>query len=229
LEEARAVVKERFKVEITVAGMSRCLKRLELARAAKPAAPSVRIVVASWAQARGGTPPGKNRGGQGVQIMDEYSDRIKEAMVMKLTSPGAPSANSLAAEVGIHQSTLSRWVREYANVGKAGGFMKARRPQDWTAEGKLNAVLEYDKFEEDDRGRYLREKGLHEVHIERWKQELIEGLKSSKLGRKDPRDKRIKELEKELWRKEKALAETAALLVLKKKAQAIWGDREDER
>jgi len=54
-------------------------------------------------------------------------------------------------------------------------------------------------------------------------------LKSSKSAKKDPRDKRIKELERELRRKDKALAETAALLVLKKKAQAIWGEHEDEK
>jgi hypothetical protein len=107
--------------------------------------------------------------------------------------------------------------------------MKARRPLDWAAEEKLNAVLEYEKLEEEERGKYLREKGLHAVHIERWKQELVEGLKSRKSSKRDPRDKRIKELEKELRRKEKALAETAALLVLKKKAQAIWGDHEDEK
>jgi hypothetical protein len=90
--------------------------------------------------------------------------------------------------------------------------------------------LEYEKLEEEERGKYLREEGLHEVHIERWKQQIIEGLTAAKQTKKDPRDRRrIKELEKELRRKEKALAETAALLVLKKKAQAIWGDREDER
>ena len=126
--------------------------------------------------------------------MSEYSDKIKDTMVMKLTLPGAPSANSLASE-----------------VGKAGGLMKARRPQDRAAEEKLDAVLEYEKLEEEARGKYLREKGLHEVHIEGWKHELIEGLKSSKTSKKDPRDKRIKELEKEPRRKEKALAETAAL------------------
>ena len=107
--------------------------------------------------------------------------------------------------------------------------MKERRPQDWTAEEKLNAVLEYEKLEEEQRGKYLREKGLHSVHIERWKEELIEGLKSSKSAKKDPRDKRIKELERELRRKDKALAETAALLVLKKKAQDIWGNGEEEK
>ena len=107
--------------------------------------------------------------------------------------------------------------------------MKKRRPQDWTAEEKLVAVLEYEKLKEQERGTYLREKGLHSVHIERWKQQILEGLKSSKSGKKDPRDTKIKELEKELGRKEKALAEAAALLVLKKKAQDIWGDGEAER
>lgn len=161
--------------------------------------------------------------------MNNYSEKIKEAMVMKLTSAGAPSAGALAQEVNISQSTLSRWVREYAMVGKRGSAMKGRRPQDWTAEEKLDAVLEYEKLEEEQKGKYLREKGLHSVHIQRWKSQIIEGLKSSRSGKKDPREKKIKELEKELGRKEKALAETAALLVLKKKAQAIWGDSEEEK
>ena len=160
--------------------------------------------------------------------MNNYPEAVKEAMVMKLTGPGAPSACALSEEVGIHQSTLSRWIREYATVGKSGGVMKERRPQAWTAEEKLDAVLEYEKLdEEEERGKYLREKGLHSVHIERWKQQILQGLKSSKSGKKDPRDSKIKELEKELGRKEKALAEAAALLVLKKKAQDIWGDNED--
>ena len=160
--------------------------------------------------------------------MSNYSHTIKEAMVMKLTSPGAPSASSLAQKVDIHQATLSRWVREYAKVGEAGGVMKEKRPLDWTAEEKLDAILKYEGLEEEEKGRYLREKGLHSIHIQRWRDQIIEGLKALKSGKRDPRDKKkIRELEKELDRKEKALAETAALLVLKKKAHAIWGDRED--
>ena len=65
--------------------------------------------------------------------MGEYSDTIKEAMVTKLTSPGAPCANSLAQEVGISHSSLSRWLRRYAKVAKAGGFVKGRLPQEWVA------------------------------------------------------------------------------------------------
>ena len=50
----------------------------------------------------------------------------------------------------------------------------------------------------------------------------------SRSMKKSPEARRIRELEKELRRKDKALAETAALLVLKKKANAIWGDEDDD-
>ena len=158
--------------------------------------------------------------------MSKYSDKFKEEMVCKLTAPGTMSAGSLATEVGVAQSTLSRWVREYVNMNGKGVNMKDKRPQDWTAEEKLEAVLEMEKLDEQEKGKYLREKGIHTIHIQRWKQEMLDGLKlnGKSLSKADPRDKRIKELEKELNRKDKALAETAALLVLKKKAEEIWGE-----
>lgn len=161
--------------------------------------------------------------------MSNYSDEFKEAMVTKLTTGSAISAGALSLEVGVPQATLSRWVREYGTVSNEGDSMKKRRPQDWSAEEKLDVVLEYERLKEEQQGQYLREKGLHSVHVERWKQSIIEGLKTKKPHKQDPQTKKIKELEKELRRKDKALAETAALLVLKKKAQAIWGDPEDER
>jgi len=109
--------------------------------------------------------------------------------------------------------------------------MKSKRPEDWTAEEKLKAIGEYENLDEEQRGIYLREKGIHSVHLQRWQKEFVEAYDSRKKKTRgiDPRQKRIKELEDDLGRKEKALAETAALLVLKKKAQAIWGDPEDER
>jgi transposase-like protein len=161
--------------------------------------------------------------------MSKYSNKFKGSMVKKLTTGDAISAGAMSIEEGVPQSTLSRWVREYGTVGSGGNGMKKRRPQDWSAEEKLDAVLEYERLEEEQRGQYLREKGLHAVHLERWKKTIIEGLKASKPNKQDPQKKKIKELEKELRRKDKALAETAALLVLKKKAQEIWGEPEDER
>ena len=109
--------------------------------------------------------------------------------------------------------------------------MKQRRPEDWTAEEKVEAILSYEKLSEEQRGLFLREKGLHDVQLGRWKAELIEAMKQKPFagGKKNPQLKRIAALEKELRRKEAALAEAAALLMLKKKADSIWGEAKDER
>ena len=153
-----------------------------------------------------------------------YRDSFKESMVQKMTGPNAKSATALAEEVDVHQSTLSRWLRDYGRVGlTTGGTMSSKkRPQNWSAEEKMQAVIDDAGLDEESRGRYLRENGLYSVDVERWREEMMKVLgKKAKKG--DPKDRRIKELEGELRRKEKALAETAALLVLKKKAREIWG------
>ncbi len=157
-----------------------------------------------------------------------YTNSFKETMVSKMSGPRARSAGSLSAEMGIPQSTLSRWLRQYGST--AGGTMSnKRKPGKRSAEEKLQAVHEYDnQLDDESRGRLLRERGLYSTEIERWRAEMLAALKSTS-NRNDPKDKRIKELERELRRKEKALAETAALLTLKKTARQIWGDSEDER
>ena len=157
-----------------------------------------------------------------------YSDDFRKAMVEKMSGTHAKSATVLAEEVGVHQSTLSRWLKEHGRFDSMGGGMSTKkRPQNWTAEEKMQAVMAYDGMDESERGLYLRGQGLYGVDIERWREEMLQAL-SKKPKKGDPKDKRIQNLERELRRKEKALAETAALLVLKKKAQAIWGDDEEE-
>ena len=163
--------------------------------------------------------------------MSNYPNEFKDSMIMKLTSPGSRSATALSKEVGIPQSTLSRWLRERGIVALKGEGMTQRRAEDWSAEEKLDALLEYERLGEEERGKYLREKGLHEAYLERWKKEVIEGLKLKPFtgGKKDPQRKQIAALERELRRKEAALAEAAALLILKKKADAIWGRDKEGR
>lgn len=159
---------------------------------------------------------------------NEYSTSFKETMVRRMSGPGARSAGSLSNESGVPQSTLSRWLREYGSVEATGGMVGSKGKQvKRTAEEKLQAVQEYDNQpDEESRGRFLRERGLYSVEIQRWREEILAALNGKPDG-KDPRDQRIRELERELRRKEKALAETAALLTLKKTAQQIWGDSED--
>jgi transposase len=163
--------------------------------------------------------------------VSNYPMEFKDSMITKMTPPSARSATSLAQEVGVPQATLSRWLRERGSVALKGEGMTQRRAEVWSAEEKLAALLEYERLCEEERGKFLRGKGLHEAHLEKWKREIIEGLKIKPFmgGKNDPQRKRIMALEKELRRKEAALAETAALLVLKKKASAIWGEDGEEK
>ncbi len=169
-----------------------------------------------------------------------YPEIFKEKMVLRMSGPSRISANALSEEIGVPQSSLSKWLREASGVdtvaksvnGKSIRRKVARRPQDWTAEEKLEAVLEAVSLSEQELGGYLRRKGLHEAQLEQWRSRVREGAMEalqSKSSRKKAsvEAKRVRALERELRRKEKALAETAALLVLKKKVAAIWGDEDD--
>jgi len=162
-------------------------------------------------------------------MIQNYSDDFKDAMIRKMSGPAARSATALASEVGVSQGTLSRWLRDRGRFGATGGKVDSKkRSKNWTAIEKLQAVVAYEGLEESEQGQYLRSHGLYSVEIERWRDEMLEGL-NQKPKKGDPKERRIRELESELRRKEKALAETAALLVLKKKAQEIWGDSEGEQ
>ena len=165
-----------------------------------------------------------------------YSEKFKSRMVAKMVGPHAVSASVLAAEVGMSQPTLSRWVREAHTVpGMAKKSRRSKekarpqRPQDWSPEEKLRVVVESRGLTDDELGAFLRKEGVHQAQVEEWSATAHSSLLARKGAKKaSAESKRIRELERELRRKEKALAEAAALLVLKKKAQAIWGDEEDD-
>ena len=103
-----------------------------------------------------------------------------------------------------------------------------KRPQDWTREERLNALLEAAKLSDDELGAWCRQKGLHTHHLEKWRQEFAQEQTRGQDPKTRQLKKEVKELKKELNRKDKALAETSALLVLKKKVDTIWGDNEDD-
>jgi transposase-like protein len=169
----------------------------------------------------------------------EYSNGFKERMVQRLSGADAVSATALAKEIGVPQPTLSKWLRDASRVSfqEAGANpngkvtkMPTKRPQDWAVTEKFQAVIESSSLSGEELGAFLRQKGIHEIHLEQWRSLMLEGLHSdnpAKNGAKKKVESReIKQLRRELARKEKALAETAALLVLKKKAQTIWGDED---
>lgn len=170
-----------------------------------------------------------------------YSDAFKRKLVQRMLMPGGPTAHALSEEVGVHQTTLSLWRREAATLGLVTKPPKPPRDsvqtddplraEDRSPEEKLRLVLEAGTLTPATLGEFLRRHGIHEADLAAWREAALEGL--GERHRTQPRGagtdtKRVRELERELRRKDKALAETAALLVLQKKVRAIWGDEDDD-
>lgn len=160
-----------------------------------------------------------------------YSHEFMKAAVEKVMNRGSRPMTAIQEELGICQSSLYRWRAAFGIIGSMKKI--SQRPHDRSAREKLKAVIEYANLPPDRQGEYLRKEGLHAEHLEGWRKQLEAALapvkmtKSERTARAEDRRK-IVELEKELRRKDKALAETTALLVLKKKANLIWGTGEDE-
>ena len=109
-----------------------------------------------------------------------------------------------------------------------------RNPDNWTSDTKLATVIETAALSESELSEYCRNKGLYVEQIKAWRANALQGFSHSKQqSLKDKRQqqtdrKQIKQLTRELARKDKALAETAALLVLRKKLDAFWQEHEDD-
>jgi transposase-like protein len=156
--------------------------------------------------------------------MPEYSDAFKVRVVQRLVGPYAVSANALAKELGVPQESLSRWLRTARSVG---GMPPSKK--QWTGAEKLRVVTDARGLTGSALGAFLRHEGLHEAQLTAWRAaaEAALGAPARPRPGRSPEAQRIRELERELRRKDNALAETAALLVLKKKVRVIWGDEDD--
>jgi len=162
----------------------------------------------------------------------KYSLERKEAVLKRMLPPHNRPIPQLAEEEGISAATLYLWRTQARAQGRLlpDG---ATGPEGWRAREKFAAVVETAALSEVEVAEYCRKRGLYPEQIMAWRtacEQATDGeaARSRTIRELTQADKRrIKDLERELARKEKALAETAALLTLRKKAQAIWGDGED--
>ena len=161
-----------------------------------------------------------------------YSEAFKTKMVKKMLGSNGRSATALSMQVGISQATLSRWLREACTMprmNKTNGKSKAKK---WTTMEKLRVVVEASQLSDEELGAFLRREGIHEAQLQEWRKVAEETFAgdSRRKGRKASREaKKIKALERDLHRKDKALAEVSALLVLKKKPRRSGGSRTTTR
>ena len=140
--------------------------------------------------------------------------------------------NYIADNLGVGYSTLQTWIRlaKKNKLEKPEKIMsKEKSPQDWNKTQRFEAIMHCHSMNDEQVSSYCREKGIYPHHIEAWKTEFLsdnQGAESFSRPEQKKLKQEIKRLQKELNRKDRALSETAALLVLSKKCQAIWGEKE---
>ena len=162
-----------------------------------------------------------------------YSQEFKDAMLRRMLPPNNESITKISREEGISEQTLRNWRDQARRNGYAAPGTDAA-PDDWSTQDKFLVVVETASMNETELAAYAREKGLYVEQIKAWKDACVNAnggvaQEAARLNKElKASEKERRKLEKELQYKDKALAETAALLTLSKKARAIWGDPEDE-
>ena len=156
--------------------------------------------------------------------MGRYSQEFKDRAVARLLPPESASITTVSQEQGVSVGTLERWRAEALSKPAERG---------WTAAARLQAVITTATMEESERNAWCRAQGIFPSDLQQWRDSATTALAQPEEARASPQqtrdDKRkIKELERDLRRKEKALAEAAALLVLAKKVSAIFHKEEEE-
>lgn len=165
--------------------------------------------------------------------MAKYNEDFKMSIIKRMMPPQNESVISLAKETGLSEAALHRWKKNAKAKGIA--IPSGKTPSErWSTQDKFSIVVETATMSEIELAEYGRSKGLFVEQIQAWRDACMQAnggiaQQASQLQKNiREKDREIKQLSQELRRKESALAETAALLVLRKKANAIWGGNEAE-
>jgi len=157
-----------------------------------------------------------------------YSEDFKEQALAKVYSRGNErSIQGVADDLNINLQTLKKWMKKSELDSTSTIQPKSKRPQDWHPEERLAALHKTYCLNGEDLNAWCRERGVFAHQLEQWKTDFC-SHGDSEGNREEARTLRTlkaenQRLEHELLRKDKALAEAAALLVLQKKFRALLG------
>jgi transposase-like protein len=148
---------------------------------------------------------------------------IEQALV-KVYSRGDRTVRSVAEDLNVNYHTLKNWMKREPVAKRGVKSIKEKRPQDWSAEEQLVALHESHGLSGEALNAWCREKGLFAHHLTSWRTAFCAEANAGALGSRDLRILKAEneQLKRELLRKDKALAEAAALLVLQKNVRALW-------
>ena len=154
-----------------------------------------------------------------------YSEAFIEQALVKLFSRGDRTIQMVAEDLNVNYHTLKNWMKRKAVVKVGASAAKEKRPQDWVAEEQLVALHETHGLSGEPLQAWCRERGLFAHHLTDWTTAFCAEGKA-RPGTRELRTLKDEneQLKRELVRKDKALAEAAALLILQKKFRALWED-----
>jgi transposase len=162
-----------------------------------------------------------------------YTKEIKDSIIKRMMPPNNEAISRISNETGITEATLYKLRKDARAAGNATPG-DGQSSEQWNSEDKFLIVMETYAMNQAELAEYCRKKGLYKEQIDAWRETCLtangrESNQTKQLNQElKEKKKRSKTIEKDLRKKEKALAEAAALLLLRKKARAIWGDHEDE-
>ena len=162
--------------------------------------------------------------------MATYSKEFKDKLIKLMLPPENKPVKELVDEYHVHEQTLYKWRKGAKSKGTVYPD-NAGSKQKYSKEMQLQIIIETSPLNNYELSEYCRRKGIYAEEIESWKKAFINGETDEEFKiKQELRDSQaeLKLTKKELDRKEKALAEAAALLVLKKKMQAIWNSDEED-
>ena len=164
--------------------------------------------------------------------MRPYSEAVKADVRRRMSPPNRQNVVDIAQELGIHAITLYKWRKAWRLQGEVVPASE-KEAESWSAADKFTVVLETAGLNATELGGYCRERGLYPEQVDRWRKAAQDANAQPFLTMADQKDlqkrhqedqREIKRLQQELRRKDKALAEAAALLIASKKIQAYWGE-----
>ena len=161
-------------------------------------------------------------------MKSKHSDAFIEQALVKVYSRGDRTIKSVAEDLNVNYHTLKNWMKNKSVDKHSVSATKEKRPQDWTPEEQLIALHETHGLSGEALQAWCRERGLFAHHLTCWKAAFCAEGKETTSGTRELRTLKdeIVTLKREAVRKDRALAEAAALLILQKKFRALWEDED---
>lgn len=167
--------------------------------------------------------------------MSKLSTEAKQAIIEKALAKDGRTVKEIAESYNIGCSTLHKWIRNNRNDGIIDSGKPVKNSQELSLSERFKHLMITASLDETAVGIYCREHGLYGVQLTQWKEAFM--TQQPAIKKQDNlalsaelKALRIenKHLKQDVKRKNSALAEATALLILKKKASLIWGEVEDD-